>query len=330
MAMSDNLWSTIVNNTTQNLPQEIVTSLESNLEAGPGSGIDANTIKGAMSQVGGAEQDMLIQLYLALNYANKIDNFDECLKTLTRIFSECGLDEGDNPYITYLNLDGSKYAKPLTAKSLLLLNNLYADNYIEAKDIQGRSDMRTNHPIFKQKFFELEDPEFTIQSFNWLSNLNKLKQLNYGALANWHKLGVNDVLKTLSETISTKQNVGIKNSKEIYVTDQGKLNDIDVLTFRTAFVNGGYGETSYDEFRPTNELKEILNMASKDTKASTMDKVKKDEEPSNIKKTNENDLDELKLSISKSMSNLSNEQKLSLLKGIISDYKFNKYDIFDY
>lgn len=318
MAISDKLYLQIVDNVSSISP-EILATLESSIESGPGSSVDVNLFKDAINKTSDpAQRQYILQAYLALAYGNKIDDFDGCLKVLTHIFNECGLTESDNPFVTYLNLDGGKYAKPLTSNSLLLLNNLYADELIEAVDIQGRSDMRTNHPIFKENFFKVEDPYFTMKSYNWLSNLSKLKQLNYGALANWPRLSDDDVLKILSQSISNKESTSMATSKEIYVTDPEKLKDIDVLTFRTAFINGGSGDMDYDSFRDTEELKNILNLASKETRAETDDtsKEKKTKVDTNIE------------AIKKSISNLTKEDTLKLIKSVISTYGIDKYDLY--
>lgn len=319
MAISDNLWLKIVENVSSIEP-EILAKITPSIEKGVGSSVNVNVFKDAMNMTSDPiNREYILQTYLALAYGDKIDNFDGCLKGLTHIFSECGLNEGENPFITFMKLDGGKYLDLINPKSIITLNNLYADDIIDGTDIQGRSDMRTDYPIFKEKFYEVEDPEFTLKCYDWLSNLSKLKQLNYGAIANWPKLENNDVLRELSRTVANEEK--LNNNREYYVTseDPSVLNKIDVLTFRTAFINGGRGEMSYDIFRPTEELRNIMSLAAKEDVATTDSNMTKPNET----KRNKTSLDDIK----KSISDLSKTEKINLIKNMMSTSGIDKYDI---
>lgn len=313
MAISDGLYSVIAGNVSKmpGMPQPLL----DDLEKGPGNNPGEGVFKTAMEKAAGyIQEQQIIQAYLALAYGNVIDRFDECLPNLTHIFGELGISQGDNPFVMYMKLDGGRYAKPLTAGRLLLLNNLYADGILEAVDIEGRSDMRTNHPIFKDAFFELEDPEFTMKSYNWLSNTGKLRQLNYGAIANLpdKRLDKDDVLKVLSIGVSRLVPVtSLKSSKEIYETDPSKVGNIDVLTFRTAFINGGRVDMDYGSFRSTYELKSLLQLANKESQVRT-----DDNEPSrerNLTPRSATGVD----SIRKSIGNLTKEETYNLVRDVI-------------
>lgn len=243
MAISSTLRDKIIND-FQNLPDDIKSLV-------PQEGkISENDYANALSKAHDESQRVaLIHLFLLNNYEKVIPNLDDCLDILTHIFNDVGITESTNPFITFIKFvksDASSSNRILTKDNLIMLNDLYADNEIDFNDISGYSKERRDHPIFNPEFYDSSDPEFLLDSYNFLSQTYNLRRLNYDTIVDSSKIDDNN----LKELIKSKY----------YHKDKAvsSMNDNDVQELRQAFIQQGKG------FKDPNTLRNILTIASRE------------------------------------------------------------------
>lgn len=261
------------------------------------------------------QQDIATQKFLLDAYGKTMDDFDECLSVLTRIFGELGLKESVNPFINFLKLDGGKFQNIMNQKNLIILNNLYSDKFIDNLDLEGRSVEGKKHPIFQQNFYEVEDPEFTLEAYDYFSSLNNIKKLNFGTFANYPKIGKDDALKILGRFVSDETT---QNGRKFYVTNPEKVKKLDgndIEFCRGALINGGSGhDVRLDRFRPTAELKQLIDLGGKKSEQDRSVGAK-----GGTKKISSD--------IAKEINDLDKNEVIELLKGIITSSNIDINDL---
>lgn len=261
------------------------------------------------------QQDIATQKFLLDAYGKTMDDFDGCLSVLTRIFGELGLKESVNPFINFLKLDGGKFQNIMNQKNLIILNNLYSDKFIDNLDLEGRSVDGKKHPIFQKNFYEVEDPEFTLEAYDYFSSMNNIKKLNFGTFANYPKIDSKDALKILGQSVSDKT---MQNGRTFYITNPERvklLNDNDIEFCRGALINGGSDYNVYlDKFRPTAELKQLIDLGGKKSEQDRSVGAK-----GGTKKISSD--------ITREINNLDKNEVIKLLKGIIASSNIDINDL---
>lgn len=286
MAISSILRDKIIKD-FQNLPEDIKSFI-------PTEGkISDNDYATALSEAHDESQRVaLIHLFLLNNYEKVIPNLDDCLDILTHIFNDVGITESTNPFITFIKFvksDASSSNKILTKDNLIMLNDLYADNEIDFNDISGYSKERRDHPIFKPGFYDSSDPEFLLDSYNFLSQTYNLRRLNYDTLVDSSKIDDNN----LKELIKDKY---YHNAKAV-----SSISDNDAQELRQAFMQQGNG------FKDPNTLRSILTIASREKTAS-------DDSSSSL------ELRQLSKEARKTLNTSSKEDREKFIQSLADDY----------
>lgn len=286
MAISSTLRDKIIND-FKNLPDDIKSLMP---QEGKISESDyANALSKAHDE---SQRVALIHLFLLNNYEKVIPNLDDCMDILTHIFSDVGITESTNPFITFIKFvkaDASSSSKILTKDNLIMLNDLYADNEIDFNDISGYSNERRDHPIFKSGFYDSSDPEFLLDSYNFLSKPYNLRRLNYDSIVDSSKIDDNN----LKEFIKGKY---YHNDKAV-----SSIGDNDAQELRQAFMQQGKG------FKDPNTLRNILTIASRE-------KTTSDGSSSSI------GLVQLSKEAKKTLDNSSQEEREKFIQSLADDY----------
>ena len=245
-----------------------------------------------------SQSKAVVQKYLLDNYGRRdlFPEFDKTLDSLTKIFDEAGLEETSNPFINYINLaDNNNNKAILTNSNIVDINNWYADEILDYNDISGSSSEKRNHPIFQQNFFKSENPDFILKSYIFLSNIGKVKNLNFEALVNW-ALGNKNTPKLPNDdallNLALDYNAGVKNIKNISAYDMNEI--------RSAIINNSTSD--YTKFRNPEEIKKLLQILNRE------------------KGYKQNNNDAL-TNVSKILGQLKKEERIKVVQAIIDKYK---------
>lgn len=264
--------------------------------------------KGALKLVGSIdEEDTIIKVgivnelnsLIGINLLKQLSiNYNDIL---VHIFKNLGFDGSKNPFIDYIQ-NNRQTSSLLDEDVLIILYNLLIDGVLDANDIIGQSIEGMNHIIFNPSLYQNndeEDIEDILKSYSFLSDVYKLKKLNYKSLYDYYKNQPkyhNDVLLKLIDDRN-------------YISDSGvnKIGNNDINAIRNAFIY----KDGNKAIRDIKEIRAFLQKASAEKASQSKDRY------------------QVVQDIKKNLRSLDKEVVKTLVQELVNEFKININNVED-
>lgn len=200
------------------------------------------------------------------------DNFKDAKNMLTRIVQEVGVDEGTNPFLSFLRNYSTNNNKGLNSNDLVTVNNAYADKILDFQDVAGNGHAKINNIIFNPDLYQSfngEEQDRLVEIFEELSDNSYLSDLNMEL--------IKDSLPEIQQYQKLKS-VGLKDmdKRNLIMFEEGNprgkifpLQQIESAI--QAGLGANYGE---NEKRPRDDRRDRENKLDSITKRDIRTKIK--------------------------------------------------------
>lgn len=198
----------------------------------------------------GTEKGEVIDLFLEQRYGN-IVNIESAKGIITKWIEELGIVYNNNYLLQFMDTWIKRY-KEVNANVFEIVNDLYANDEIDERDLQAKTSSGIQSILFNRNLYEYsyEDVEFIMQTYKWLKKINNIKSYmtNPEALK---KYSIEDITK-----IDEKKLTEIRNSiifKTPENAENGVINSSDEILDELRFF-----ESDGDDYLKDDKDKKIV------------------------------------------------------------------------